>query len=71
MDRKPDAYIAPCSIKIKVLLFFNTKFQPNIPSHSGENGDFTSFALFTILKSWSLIMLHMKFGIHGCSGLKE
>ena len=63
----------------------HTKFQPNIPSHSGENADFTGFAIFSIsrylefsmrldfniLKPWSLIMVHMKFEIHGCSGLSE
>ena len=52
---------------------------------SGENGDFTSFAIFSnsghlefltrlefiILKPWSLIMLHMKLKIDGCSGLRE
>ena len=73
------------SIDIKVLLILHTKFQPNIPSHSGENGDFNSFAIFsngshlefstrlnfTILKPWSLIMLHMKFKIHGCSTSRE
>ena len=66
-------------------LILHTKFQPNIPSCSGENDDFISFAIFsngghlgfstrlnfTILKPWSLIMLHMKFKIHGCSGLRE
>ena len=59
-------------INIKVLLVLHTKFQLNIPSHSGENGNFNSFAIFsngghlefltrlnfTILKPWSLIMLH-------------
>ena len=73
------------SIIIKVLLILHTKFQPNIPSRSGENGDFISFVIFsngghlefstklnfTILKPWSLIMLHMKFKIYGCSGLRE
>ena len=73
------------SINIKVPLILHTKFQPNIPSRSGENEDFISFAIlsngshleflthlnFTILKPWSLIMLHMKFKIHGCSGLRE
>ena len=68
-----------------VLLIFHTKFQLNIPSRSGENDDFISFAIFsnggqlefstrlnfTILKPWSLIMLHMKFKIHGCSDLRE
>ena len=72
-------------INIKVLLILYTKFQPKIPSRSGENGDFNSFAIFsnsghlefstrlnfTILKPWSLIMLHMKFKIHGCSGLRQ
>ena len=62
------------SINIKVLLIIHTKFQPNTPSHSGKNGDYNSFAIFsnsghlefmtrlnfTILKPWSLIMLHMK-----------
>ena len=70
-------------INIKVLLILHTQFQLNIPSCSGENGDFNSFAIFSngghlefstlnfiILKPWSLIMLHMKFKIHGCSGLK-
>ena len=69
----------------KVLLILHTKFQPNIPSLFGENDNFISFAIFsnsghpefstrlnfTILKPWSLIMLHMKFKIHGCSGLRE
>ena len=73
------------SINIKDLLILHTKFQPNIPSHSGENGHFNSFAIFSnsghlefstrlnfsILKPWSLIMLYMKFKIHGCSGLRE
>ena len=70
---------------MKVPLVLRTKFQPNIPSRSGENNDFISFAIFsngghlefstrlnfTILKTWSLIMLHMKFKIHGYSGLRE
>ena len=34
-------------INIKILLKLHTKFQPNIPSHSGENDDFISFAIFT------------------------
>ena len=65
-----------------VPLVLHTKFQPNIP---GENDDFICFAIFSkgghlefstqlifiILKPWSLIMLHMKFKIHGCSGLEE
>ena len=67
------------------LLIFHTQFQPKMPSHSGENGDFNSFAIFsngdhlefstrlnfTILKPRSVIMLHMKFKIHRCSGLRE
>ena len=73
------------SINIKVLLILHIKFQPNILGRSGENSDFISFAIFsngrqlefstrlnfTTLKSWSLIMLHMKFEIHGCNGLRE
>ena len=72
-------------MNIKVLLIFHTKFQPNIPRRSGENGDFNGFAIFSnsshlefstrlnfiILKPWSLIMLHMKYKIHGWSGLRE
>ena len=72
-------------MNIKVLLILHTKFQPNIPSHSGENDDFISFAIFSngghlefstqlnfiILKPWSLIMHHIKFKIHGCSGLRD
>ena len=66
-------------------LIFHTKFQPNIPSCSGENDDFISWAIFsnggplefsirlnfTILKPWSLIKPHMKSKIHGCSGLRD
>ena len=73
------------SISIKVPLILHTKFQPNMPSQSGENDDFISFAIFsngghlefstrltfTILKPWSLVMLHMKLKTHGCSGLRE
>ena len=29
------------------------------------------FVMAAILKPWSLIMLHMKFKIHGCSGLRD
>ena len=74
------------SITVKVLhvLILHVKFQPNILSRSGENGNFISFAIFsngghlefspklnfTILKSWSLIMLHMKFQIYGCGGFR-
>ena len=70
-------------MNVKVLLILHTKFQPNILSRSGDNGDFNSFAIFsngghlefstrlnfTILKPSSLIMLQMKFKIHGCSGM--
>ena len=73
------------SVNIKTLQILHTKCQPSIPSRSGENGDFNSFAIcsneghrefltglnFHILKPWSLIMLHMKFTTHGCSGLRE
>ena len=66
-------------INIKVLLILHTKFLPNRPSHSGENDDFNSFAIFSngghlefstrlnfiVLKPWSPIILHMKFKIHG------
>ena len=72
-------------MNITVLLILHTKFQLNIPSRSGENDDFISFAIFSngghlefltrlnfpILKPWSLIILHMKFKIHGCGGLRE
>ena len=72
-------------MNIKVLLILHTKFQPKILRCSGENGDFNSFASFSngghlefstrlnfvIMTPWSLIMLHMKFKIHGCSGLRE
>ena len=72
------------SISINVILILHKKFQPKIPSRSGENRNFISFAIFSngghlefltrlnfiILKPWSLIMLHMKFKINGCSGLR-
>ena len=62
-----------------------TKFQPNILGRSGENDDFINFANFSngghlefstrlnfsVLKPWSLILLLMKFKIHGCGGLRE
>ena len=78
-------YFILISINIKVLLILYTKSQPNIPTRSGENGNFNSFAIFsygshlefstrlnfTILKPWSLIRLHMKFKIHGYSDLRE
>ena len=54
-------------------------------SRSRENDEFISLAIFsnggdlefstrlnfTILKPWSLIMQHMKFKIHGCSGEED
>ena len=59
-----------------------TKFQPNISSGSGEKVDFKGLAIFSNsshfffstrlnfigLKPCSLIMLHVKFENHGCSG---
>ena len=30
-----------------ILLILHTKFQPKIPSLSGENGEFNSFAIFS------------------------
>ena len=73
------------SIIIKVILILHEKLQPNIPSRSGVNGDFNGFAIFSkgghlefstklnfiSLKPLSLIMLLMKFKIHGCSDLRE
>ena len=70
------------SLITKVPLILHTKFQPNILCYSGENADFIVFAIsstgghleflirpnFTVLRHWSLIMLHVKFEIHGCSG---
>ena len=35
------------SFNIKVLIILHTKFQPNIPSHSGENADFIGFTIFS------------------------
>ena len=73
------------SFNIKALLISHTKFQPNVPSYFGENANFISFVIFSVgghfefstslnftaLKSWSLIMLHVKFEIPGCSGFRE
>ena len=67
---------------IKALLILRSTFQLNKPSRSGENGNLDCFVVFSngghpefsnrlnfiILKAWSLIMLRMKFKIHGCSG---
>lgn len=62
-----------------------TKYQPYILSNSGEKGDFTGFAIFSvdshlvfstclnfiILKPCSLIRLYVKFEIHERSGFRE
>ena len=32
---------------LKHIRVFQTKFQPNIPSRSGENDDFITFAIFS------------------------
>ena len=62
-----------------------TKYQPNIPGHSGEKNAYIGFAIFSIgghlefsiimnfiiLKFWSLIMLHVNFENHGCSSFRE
>ena len=37
----------------------------------GDHLEFSTRLKFTILKPWSLIMLHMKLKIHGCSGLRN
>ena len=63
----------------------HSKFQPNIPCPSGGKGDIMSFAVFSmgdhlglsfrlnflILKPCSLVMQHVKFENHGCSGFRE
>ena len=36
-------------INIKVPLVFHTKIQPNIPSPSGENDDFNTFAILVMV----------------------
>ena len=70
------------SFSMKVLLILHIKIQLNIPRCSGENADLINFAIcsngshldaYTRLnfKSWSLIMLRLRFKIHGCSDLKE
>ena len=67
------------SLNTKVPLILQTKFQPNIPSHSGEKVDFNGYAIFSTgshlgfltrlnFTSLSLIMLQVKFEIHRCSG---
>ena len=69
----------------KVPLIIHTEFQLNIPIHSGEKDDFNGLAIFSIgghlrfstwltftgLKPCRLIMLHVKFEIHKCSGCRE
>ena len=37
---------------------------------NGGHLEFSTRLNFTILKSWNLIIVHMKFEIHGCSGLR-
>ena len=63
----------------------HTKYQQNIPCHSGEKIDFIDFAIFSngghlgfstilnfiILKLESLVMLHVKFENYECSGFRE
>ena len=62
----------------------HTKYQPNIPCHSGEKVDFIGFTNFAMQPSWilnhlefhhsealCLVMLHVKFENHGCSGFRE
>ena len=80
-----DFFFSLTSINVKVLLKLHIKCQTKIPSRSGENSNFISFAIFinggllefstrlnfTILMSWSLIIMHMKFEIHECSGFKR
>ena len=42
----------------------------HIFSNSGHL-EFSTRLNFTVLKSWRVIMLHMEYEIHGCSGLEE
>ena len=69
----------------KVLLILHKKFQPTIPSRSGENGDFNSFTIFSngghlefldkikFYYSEALESDHAAYEIEdsGCSGLRE
>ena len=69
----------------KFPLVIHAKFQPNIPSRSGEKVYFIGVAIFStgshlgfstrvnflILKPFSLIMPHLKFDNHGRSGFNE
>ena len=74
-------------INIKILFILHTKFQPKIfqPlcrkwrvfyvfffifSNSGHL-EFSTRLNFTVLKPWSLMMLHMKFKIHACNDLRD
>ena len=73
------------SVNTKIPVILHTKFQANIPSHSGKqlismvllffsissHLGFSTRLTFTGLKPCSLIMLHMKFESHGCSGFRE
>ena len=73
------------SLNTNIPLIIQTKFQPNIPSHSGEKVDFNGFVIvstgghlglstsltLTGMKPCSLIMLHVKFEIHGCSSFRD
>ena len=67
-------------LKSKVPLMLHTKYQPNIPCHSGEKVDFISIGShlgfapkrnFIILKPQSLVMLHVKLDNHKCCGVRE
>ena len=78
-------YFTLISLTPKVPVILHIKFQPHIPSYSGEKVDFNGFAIFSIgghlgfstrltfsgLKSCSLIMLYVKFEIYGCSAFRE
>ena len=68
-----------------VTLFLHTKLQPNIPSGSAEKVESIDFVIssigghlgfstrlnFYILRPSSLVMLHVKFESHGCSGYRK
>ena len=71
--------------KIKIPLMLCTKFQPNIPSGSGEKVKFAGLAIFSIsghflfstrlnsiiLRPCRLVMLHVKFESYGCTGFRK
>ena len=50
-------------LKSKVPLMLHTKYQPNIPCHSGEKVEFTGFAIFSFgshlgfSTKWNFIIL--------------